>query len=469
MGDRRSRSDAPEPQYSRLFIVCSRDTTADDFYNSFDKFGTIEDVRLVRDRNTGENKGIAYVKFSKTSEAAKALQEMNGRCVGSSSRPLKVLVANSRDEGSTRDSNEGEKYIRLFVAIPRSMNEDDVENKFKEYGKIVKINVLRDRDTKQSKGFAYITYSSFIEAALAYENCERSYKAVFAEPKPVVKRDRSFDKAYDSRRDNYGSNDYYPPSKGSRNEPPGQLIVTASPCSNQDQIWRLFDLIPGLDYCQPINSNNLYSVVYNTMRSAQLARDKLHGFEYPPGYRLIVRFDSDAGMDPSRYSQRSILKRDTNERPDLTQLAETIAQATSLIQAAGLNVNPASLLSKCADDDFIESQCSVKLPPPQPLTSINTPHAKRCFIVCSPNPPPMFVMRDVFCRFGNLIDVYVLQRKNVGYAKYASVESANEAIKTLHGAEVAGVRLKVLEADERRDRFKRRGSTPPPDDDKDGY
>lgn len=41
----------------------------------------------------------------------------------------------------------------------------------------------------------------------------------------------------------------------------------------------------------------------------------------------------------------------------------------------------------------------------------------------------MFVMRDVFCRFGNLIDVYVLQRKNVGYAKYASVESANEAIK----------------------------------------
>lgn len=77
------------------------------------------------------------------------------------------------------------------------MNEDDLQNKFKEYGTIVKINLLRDRDTQQSKGFAYITFSSFIEAATAYENCDRSYKAVFAEPKPSAKRERSYDRGYD--------------------------------------------------------------------------------------------------------------------------------------------------------------------------------------------------------------------------------------------------------------------------------
>lgn len=39
--------------------------------------------------------GIAYVKFSKTSEAAKALEEMNGKFLGdgNSARPIKVLVA----------------------------------------------------------------------------------------------------------------------------------------------------------------------------------------------------------------------------------------------------------------------------------------------------------------------------------------------------------------------------------------
>lgn len=37
--------------------------------------------------------GVAYVKFSKTSEAAKALEEMNGKLIGKSQRPIKVLVA----------------------------------------------------------------------------------------------------------------------------------------------------------------------------------------------------------------------------------------------------------------------------------------------------------------------------------------------------------------------------------------
>lgn len=71
---------------------------------------------------------------------------------------------------------------------------------------------------------------------------------------------------------------------------------------------------------------------------------------------------------------------------------------------------------------------SVKLPPAQPMASIDAEVAKRCFIVCGPPVPPIYAMKDAFCRFGNLIDVYMLPGKNCGYAKYASVDSANEAI-----------------------------------------
>lgn len=70
----------------------------------------------------------------------------------------------------------------------------------------------------------------------------------------------------------------------------------------------------------------------------------------------------------------------------------------------------------------------VKLPPVQPMASIDAEVAKRCFIVCGPPVPPIYAMKDAFCRFGNLIDVYMLPGKNCGYAKYASVQSANEAI-----------------------------------------
>lgn len=94
----------------------------------------------------------------------------------------------------------------------------------------------------------------------------------------------------------------------------------------------------------------------------------------------------------------------------------------------------------------------------------------RCFIVCTPQPPPIYALRDVFCRFGHLIDVYMLTNRNCGYAKYANKDSAEQAIKvsclsvnaysiiyycnlclqTLHGAEICGIRLKVLEAEEPR-------------------
>jgi len=48
--------------------------------------------------------------------------------------------------------------------------------------------------------------------------------------------------------------------------------------------------------------------------------------------------------------------------------------------------------------------------------------------VCHGSPPPIYAMKDVFGRFGDLIDIYMLNGKNFGYAKYASKDSADKAI-----------------------------------------
>ena len=53
----------------------------------------------------------------------------------------------------------------------------------------------------------------------------------------------------------------------------------------------------------------------------------------------------------------------------------------------------------------------------------------RLFIVCYPKAPPLYALRDVFGRFGNLIDLYILNGKNCGFAQYADKDSAAEAIK----------------------------------------
>merc|ERR1719410_1417687 len=80
-----------------------------------------------------------------------------------------------------------------------------------------------------------------------------------------------------------------------------RLTVIASSLINQDQLWRLFDLVPGLDYCElkrPDHRQNrdrqnksFGNVVFNNPQSATYAKEKLHGFEYPPGHRLIVKFE----------------------------------------------------------------------------------------------------------------------------------------------------------------------------------
>lgn len=53
--DLRSKND--DPPNSRLFVICHKSLEEDDLRKAFEKFGKIEDIWVVKDRNTGENKG----------------------------------------------------------------------------------------------------------------------------------------------------------------------------------------------------------------------------------------------------------------------------------------------------------------------------------------------------------------------------------------------------------------------------
>jgi len=52
-------------------------------------------------------------------------------------------------------------------------------------------------------------------------------------------------------------------------------------------------------------------------------------------------------------------------------------------------------------------------------------------------------LKNIFSCWSGLIDVYLLPNKNCGYVKYAEVESAQLAIRTLNGAEICGTKIKV--------------------------
>lgn len=231
----------------------------------------------------------------------------------------------------------------------------------------------------------------------------------------------------------------------------------------------MFDLVPGLDYCERMQGNSrngapksmagkpLFFVAYNNPQSAAYAKEKLHGFEYPPGHRLVIKYETPTNPEsgrPAHGAARPAAPGTSHNKSnyELAQLSETIANATAFLQAAGFtptNVSNKNLANQpsTSGETYDPSYCSVKLPPPQPLSSVDSPIAERLFVVCTPVPPPLYALRDVFGRFGNLIDIYLLQGKTCGYAKYSDKESANRAVTALHGQEVCGSRLKVMTAD----------------------
>lgn len=76
----------------------SYDTTEDDLRTLFAQAGTVASVALIKDRDTGQSKGFAFVEMSNQSEAEKAIQTFNGYTL--SNRPLKVNMARPREERS---------------------------------------------------------------------------------------------------------------------------------------------------------------------------------------------------------------------------------------------------------------------------------------------------------------------------------------------------------------------------------
>ena len=46
----------------------------------------------MKNKVTKENKGIAYVKFAKASEAARAMEKLHGTTIADNPKPIKVII-----------------------------------------------------------------------------------------------------------------------------------------------------------------------------------------------------------------------------------------------------------------------------------------------------------------------------------------------------------------------------------------
>ncbi|MDW8251852.1 MAG: RNA-binding protein, partial [Myxococcales bacterium] len=84
---------------TRLYVGnLSFHTTEETLYQQFSQFGTIAEVKLMLDRETGQSRGFAFVSMTDADGARKAIAEMNGAFLDG--RPLRVNEAEERRERS---------------------------------------------------------------------------------------------------------------------------------------------------------------------------------------------------------------------------------------------------------------------------------------------------------------------------------------------------------------------------------
>ena len=91
---------------TRLFVGnLSFDTNELQLRDLFGQAGTVAEVKVVTDRETGRPRGFAFVEMSSPAEASAAIEQFNGRELDG--RTLKVNEAEARPPRARADGGGG--------------------------------------------------------------------------------------------------------------------------------------------------------------------------------------------------------------------------------------------------------------------------------------------------------------------------------------------------------------------------
>ena len=101
---------------SKLYVGnLSFKTTEADLRDTFGQFGSVTEVYIASDRETGRPRGFAFVTFSTDTESKLAAEKMNGADLDG--RPLTVNEAKPKEEtGGSRNYGSPDRRAGAFQA-----------------------------------------------------------------------------------------------------------------------------------------------------------------------------------------------------------------------------------------------------------------------------------------------------------------------------------------------------------------
>ncbi|KAL5061347.1 hypothetical protein RYX36_032951 [Vicia faba] len=134
------------PHGSEVFIGgLPRDTCDDDLRELCAPMGDIVEIKLIKDRETGDSKGYAFVAFKTKEEAQKAIEDIH----------------NKEFKSKTLRCSLSETKHRLFIGnVPKTWSEDEFRKAVEAVGPGVEsIDLIKDpQNQSKNRGFAFVLY-----------------------------------------------------------------------------------------------------------------------------------------------------------------------------------------------------------------------------------------------------------------------------------------------------------------------
>lgn len=146
-------------------------TTSEDLRKYFSKFGRVEEVTVMREKETGRSRCFAFMTFSSQNALEKVLKSSQHWLQG---RTIEVKKAIPKGEVKTRSR-------KLFIGgIPPSVTSESLRVTFEKYGKLLDAHVMTDHVRGRPRGFGFVTFESdeAVDLVLAESQHELGGKVV---------------------------------------------------------------------------------------------------------------------------------------------------------------------------------------------------------------------------------------------------------------------------------------------------
>ena len=145
-----------------------RQRDLEDFFSSV---GRVREVRMIMDNKTRRHKGIAYIEFYDINSVPLALA-LNGHKIAG--YPIIIQPTQAEKNRAAASASAPQRGVsgpmRLYVgSLHFNITEEMLKGIFEPFGRIDKIELMKDPESGRSKGYGFITFHDAEDAKKALE------------------------------------------------------------------------------------------------------------------------------------------------------------------------------------------------------------------------------------------------------------------------------------------------------------